>query len=211
MDSSGLQVEQAFQDLSVIYCELASLLVLVSCQSGTRGMPQGDRIRAARHKSFPPLKNHLPLNLQADLVESYVIRLLQEDGGSGARLPRPISAAVYTALLPTIWALLNGQQPEKEPSSVLAATLDHAMRTTSGSGVKRLTVEFVGRLLLVRLFRRARPNSSLISTLSWREKLATPAILTHVMQVKGAGLKSGPCTSQKRFGRQGRTTLVRSR
>lgn len=145
-------MEQAFQDLSVIYCELASLLVLVSHQSGTRGMHQGNRFRTSRHKPLSPLKSHF---LQADLVKTYVIRLLQGNGGSGAQLPRPISAVVYTALLPTIWALLNqrnDQQPEKEASSVLAATLDHAMRTTSGSAVKRLTIEFVGRLLLVRLF-----------------------------------------------------------
>ena len=152
MNSLGMQVEQAFQDLSVIYCELTSLLVLVSHQSGTRNMHRGNRFRAPRHKPSSPLKSHFSLDLQSDLVQSYVIRLLQGDGGSGAQLPRPISAVVYTALLPTIWALLNqrsGQQPEKEPSSVLVATLEHAMRTTSGSAVKRLTVEFVGRLLLV--------------------------------------------------------------
>ncbi|KAH0838365.1 hypothetical protein J3R83DRAFT_6645 [Lanmaoa asiatica] len=146
------KVEQAFQDLSVIYCELTSLLVLVSPQSGTRDIHRGNRFRAPRHKSSSPLKHHLSFDLQADLVKSYVIRLLQGDGGSGAQLPRPISAVVYTALLPTIWGLLNQrseQQPEKEPSSVLAATLDHAMRTSSVSAVKRLTVEFVGRLLLL--------------------------------------------------------------
>jgi len=115
-------------------------------------MRRGNRFRAPRHKPLSPLKNHFSLDVQADLVKSYVIRLLQGDGGSGAQLPRPISAVVYTALLPTIWALLNqrsGQQPEKEPPSVLVATLEHAMRTTSGSAVKRMTVEFVGRLLLL--------------------------------------------------------------
>ncbi|KAI9572897.1 Rix1 complex component [Boletus coccyginus] len=149
-NSSAMQVEQSFQDLSVIYCELTSLLVLVSHQSGTRNIiHRGNRLRAPRHKPLSPLKSRFS---QADLVESYVIRLLQGDGGSGAQLPRPISAVVYTALLPTIWALLNqrsGQQPEKEPSSVLVAVLGHAMRTTPGSAVKRLTVEFVGRLLLL--------------------------------------------------------------
>lgn len=152
MNSSGMQVEQAFQDLSVIYCELTSLLVLVSHQSGTRDIHRGNRFRASRHKPSSPLKSHFSPDLQADLVKSYVIRLLRGDGGSGAQLLKPISAAVYATLLPTIWALLNqrnGQQPEKEPSSVLVATLNHATRTTSGSAVKRVAVEFVGRLLLV--------------------------------------------------------------
>lgn len=145
-------MEQAFQDLNVIYCELTSLLVLVSDPSGTRDGRRENRFRAPRHRSSPCLKSDFSLSLQGDLVKSYVIRLLRGDGGSGAQLPRPISAVVYTALLPTIWALLNqrsGQHPEKESSTVLAATLDHATRTSSGSAVKRLTVEFVGRLLLV--------------------------------------------------------------
>lgn len=149
MDSRGTQVEQAFQDLSVIYCELASLLVLVSYQSGTKDMHRRNRIRAPCHKPSSPLKSHFSFNSRGDLVKSYVIRLLHGDGGSGAQLSRPISAAVYTALLPTIWGLLN--QRQQEPSSVLTATLDHAMKTSSGSAVKRLTIEFVGRLLLVRL------------------------------------------------------------
>ncbi|KAG6381242.1 hypothetical protein JVT61DRAFT_5646 [Boletus reticuloceps] len=147
-----MQVEQAFQDLSVIYCELLSLLVLVSHQSGTRNMDRRNRFRAPRHKLLSPLKSRFSLSSQVDLVKSYVIRLLQGDGGSGAQLSRPISVAIYTALLPTIWALLNqrsGDQPEQEPSAVLTATLDHAMRASSVSAVKRLTVEFVGRLLLL--------------------------------------------------------------
>ncbi|KAG9314429.1 hypothetical protein JVU11DRAFT_5226 [Chiua virens] len=153
-DSPRTQVEQVFQDLSVIYCELASLLVLVSHQSGTRNMHRGNCFRERRLKPSLPTKTQISFSLQADLVKSYVIRLLRGDGGSGALLPRPVSAAVYAALLPAIWALLNqgsGQELEKEPSSpsVLTAILDHAVRTSSGSAVKRLSIEFVGRLLLL--------------------------------------------------------------
>lgn len=196
-----MQVEQSFQDLSVIYCELTSLLVLVSHQSGTRNIiHRGNRLRAPRYKPLSPLKSRFS---QADLVESYVIRLLQGDGGSGAQLPRPISAVVYTALLPTIWALLNqgsGQQPEKEPSSVLMAVLGHAMRTTPGSAVKRLTVEFVGRLLLVSFcLCHTKPNINCTS--SWRKKQATPAILTLVAQVQNTSFRNGSCTFLKPFGK----------
>lgn len=147
-----MEVEQALQDLSVIYCELASLLVLVSHRSGTRVVRRGNRFGASRLKSWSSLKHQFSFESQAEFVKSYVIRLLNGDGGSGAQLPRPISAAMYTALLPTIWALLNQRgetRAEGEPSPVLVATLDHAMRTSSGSAVKRLTVEFIGRLLLV--------------------------------------------------------------
>lgn len=194
-----MQVEQAFQDLSVIYCELTSLLILVSHQSGTRVVRRGNYFGASRSKSSSSLKNHFSCDLQADLVKFYVIRLLQGDGGSGAQLPRPISAAVYTALLPTIWALLNQRTERQESSSVLVAILEHAMRTTSGSAVKRLTIEFIGRLLLVSS--GCRTKFIINSRHSSRKKRAIPATLTPLMEVKEASFKSGSYTSQKPFGR----------
>ncbi|KIK93651.1 hypothetical protein PAXRUDRAFT_828751 [Paxillus rubicundulus Ve08.2h10] len=149
-----VKMEQAFQDLNVIYCELTSLLVLVSSRSDTGYVQCGNsRLRPPRSKAAS-LRGDAKLDVQAKLVSSYVIRLLRGEGESGSQLPRPVSPTVYTALLPTIWALLNqvtglGGQLGNESSLVLSATLDHALRTTANSGVKRLTIEFVARLLLL--------------------------------------------------------------
>ncbi|KAF9242864.1 hypothetical protein BU15DRAFT_72514 [Melanogaster broomeanus] len=147
-----VKVEQAFQDLNVIYCELTSLLVLVSPQSSAGKVRHANtRPRPQRQKapSTSP-KGDAKLNVQAGLVSSYVIRLLRGEGELGVQLPRPVSPTVYAALLPTIWALLNqvGALGD-EPSMVLSATLDHALRTTTSSAAKRLTIEFVARLLLL--------------------------------------------------------------
>ncbi|KAF9229363.1 hypothetical protein BS17DRAFT_688726 [Gyrodon lividus] len=149
-EHSLFQVEQAFQDLNVIYCELTSLLVLVSSQSGTGNVQSGNsRFRPPREKACSIFrKGDAKLDVQADLVRSHVIRLLRGEGELGAQLPRSISPTVYTALLPTIWALLN-QVTGLGRQLVLSATLDHALRTATNSAVKRLTVEFVARLLLL--------------------------------------------------------------
>jgi len=63
---------------------------------------------------------------------------------------------MYTALLPTIWALLNQpkesytrSQGEAPIDTVLSAMLDQAIKTTSKSAVKALTVEFIARILLL--------------------------------------------------------------
>lgn len=149
------------------YCELTSLLVLVSHQSGTRVARRGNHFGVSRFKSLSTLKNHFPFDLQADLVKSYVMRLLQGDGGLSAQLPRPVSAAMYSALLPTIWAMLNKRGEnvrEEELSSVLGATINHATRTVSGSAVKRLTIEFIGRLLLVSSYVRNKDHSLISHT-----------------------------------------------
>lgn len=59
----------------------------------------------------------------------------------------------YMALLPTIWSLLNQPSPNARQisSNVLRAMLEHATKTSSKSAVKKPTLEFVARLVLVSL------------------------------------------------------------
>lgn len=153
-------MEHAFQDLNVIYCELTAMLVLVSFRR-----PSGDISRKARfptsrsHASSSHVKHEGKLTLQAGLVRTYVTRLLLGEDNSGAQISKPLIPTMYIALLPTIWALLNQpkeshtwNQGEAPTDTVLSAMLDHAIRTTSNSAVKGLTVEFVARILLVCTF-----------------------------------------------------------
>lgn len=154
------QVEHAFQDLNIIYCELTALLVLVSFRR-----PSGDISRKARFPTsrstafFSHVKYEGKLTLQAGLVRTYVTSLLQGEDHSGAHISRPLIPTMYTALLPTIWALLNQpkesytrSQGEAPIDTVLSAMLDQAIKTTSKSAVKALTVEFIARILLVCVF-----------------------------------------------------------
>ena len=72
-----------------------------------------------------------------------------------------ISPLAYLTLLPTMWTLINSsnlvlladpqdQRPQGSNSNeVLQVALDHAVKVSSKAASKRLTVEFVARLVLV--------------------------------------------------------------
>ncbi|KIK28472.1 hypothetical protein PISMIDRAFT_90735 [Pisolithus microcarpus 441] len=146
------KVEQAFQHLSVIYCELVSLLVLVLSLPGLEPSSQGD---SRTRSSLPHIKVDKKLRLQTESIRAYIVRLLKGEGEPDVQLPRPLTPTVYIALLPSIWALLNHLDgpnihlDEVVSSNVLSAVLEHAIRTTSTSAVKHPTIEFVARLLLL--------------------------------------------------------------
>lgn len=143
-----VKMEQAFQNLNVIYCELVSLLVLVLSLPSPKASKQGRTL-------LPHTKVDKKLQMQAESIRIYVVRLLKGEGELGAQLPRPITPIAYIALLPSIWALLNQLDGPKDhldevvSSSVLSAVLDHAIRTPSSSAVKHVTIEFLARLLLL--------------------------------------------------------------
>ncbi|KAI6162256.1 hypothetical protein EDD17DRAFT_598024 [Pisolithus thermaeus] len=146
------KVEQTFQNLSVIYCELVSLLVLVSSLPVLEPSPQEDN---RTRSSLPHTKVDKKLQVQTESIRIYAVRLLKGEGESDVQLPRPLTPTVYIALLPSIWALLNHvdvpniHSDEVVSSTVLSAVLEHATRTASSSAVKHLTIEFVARLLLL--------------------------------------------------------------
>jgi pre-rRNA-processing protein IPI1 len=143
-----LKVEQSFQDLNLIYCQLTSLLVLASDSRSTNNS------RASRGKyrqTAIAQASKGVLSLQAERVSEYVIQLLRGEVLLGSQVGRPLTPAAYTALLPTIWSLLNQPLPNERQisSAVLQATLEHATKTSSNSAVKKLGIEFVARLVLV--------------------------------------------------------------
>lgn len=154
-------MEHAFQDLNVIYCELTALLVLASSRRQLGNISHKAQIQTSRSSAYSSQAKHEgQLTLQAGLVRTYVISLLLGEDNSTAQISRPLIAPMYAALLPTIWALLS-QPKEKHASAqgansrtVLSTVLDHAIGTTSNSAVKALTIEFIARILLVRLLPR---------------------------------------------------------
>lgn len=87
-------------------------------------------------------------------MTQYITRRLRGEPASPAQFGAPIPPAAYRALLPTVWALINGGPSagahDAEGEGVLHAVLDHAVRVTSKSACKRLAIEFVARLMLVR-------------------------------------------------------------
>lgn len=140
-----IKVEQSFQELNIIYCELISLLVLIS-HNRPVGKSRGKARAATTHKSDGTL------SIQARRVSDYVIELLRGDPAAGSsQLGQPLSSDAYSALLPTIWSLLNQGSPNDFSTSdgIFLATLNHAIKTSSKSAVKSSTVEFIARIALV--------------------------------------------------------------
>lgn len=134
------QVEQALQDLNIVFCELTSLLILAHTTQHT--VPSNSKRRDA---------NSIPI--QISQVKDYVARLLSGVSSSPHTVARPIAAQDYVALLPTVWMLLNSSLEHHgadEGAGTLSALLDHGMQVSSTAATKRPTVDFFVRLILVR-------------------------------------------------------------
>ncbi|KAL1753301.1 hypothetical protein FB107DRAFT_264484 [Schizophyllum commune] len=129
--SKDLKLQKAFQDLNLYYCELASLIALAT------GPDASSQTRRPKKKDT--------LSAQTERVRTYIIQLLHGEPVAGQQLARALSPSAYTALLPTVWSLLNAP----EADGVLAALLDHAINVPSKTPLKLPTVAFVGRLVLL--------------------------------------------------------------
>jgi pre-rRNA-processing protein IPI1 len=139
------QAEQIFQSLNLIYCELTSLLILTS---DTASIRRDKRTVQGQEGSKNSLQS------QTERVSDYVVELLNGASLSTSQLGRPLTQSAYTALLPTIWSLINNANPNLRDvsSDVLQATIDHASRVSSKAASKQVTVEFIARIILVSRF-----------------------------------------------------------
>ena len=106
---------------------------------------------------MPPAGAKAKASTHTTRVTQYITRRLRGEPASPAQLGAPISATAYRALLPTVWALISGgpsagahDAEGQGEEGVLHAVLVHAVRVTSKSTCKRLAIEFVARLMLVR-------------------------------------------------------------
>ena len=83
-------------------------------------------------------------------VTAYVLARLRGEPLSSYRGGQPLSASDYVAILPTVWTLIKSpSESTMTPNLLLEALLDHALGISSKSGCKRLSVEFMGRVVLV--------------------------------------------------------------
>jgi pre-rRNA-processing protein IPI1 len=127
------QIEQALQNLNIVFCELTSLLILAY----TTSKESDDN----------------PIPIQISQVKDYVARLLSGVSISSHTVARPMTAQDYVALLPTVWMLLNSNLEHDDGNGgagTLGALLDHGLQVSSAAATKRPTVDFLVRLILVR-------------------------------------------------------------
>ncbi|KAF7436898.1 hypothetical protein PC9H_003732 [Pleurotus ostreatus] len=136
--SRDIKIDEALLEMNLVYCQLTSLLVLTSKtpQPSARGK-QGHPDNASA--------------VHAEAVSEYVISLLNGEPVNGTQLGRALTPDAYVALLPTIWSFVSSTAGPNDSFSagILAAVLSHATRASSKSAIKKLTIEFVGRLALL--------------------------------------------------------------
>ncbi|KAJ3976974.1 hypothetical protein EV361DRAFT_944748 [Lentinula raphanica] len=125
-----VKIEQAFQDLNLIYCDLTSRLALASRIPEPTSRQNQTTSRGKRGRQLGQDSS------EADRVREYVL-----------------TPAAYNSLLPTVWSLLNYSGRDEEflerSEEVLEAILEHAIKTGSKSVLKRSTFNFVARLILL--------------------------------------------------------------
>ncbi|KAH9966572.1 hypothetical protein BC827DRAFT_1124143 [Russula dissimulans] len=132
-------IEQALQDLNVIYCELTSLIILAYT---TRDVILSNTKR----------RDGRSLRIQISQVKDYVARLLSGVQMASHLVGRPITAQDYVALFPTLWMLLNSMSEHSDVDNgvdIFRALLDHSMQVSSAAAAKRPTVDFLARLTLL--------------------------------------------------------------
>jgi pre-rRNA-processing protein IPI1 len=133
------QTDQALQDLNVVFCELTSLLILA--YSTQQVAPRNSKGR-----------DSMSIEKLVSQVKSYVARLLRGASMSSHSVGRRITTQDYMALLPTVWMLLSSSLSHSgidEDIDTLGALLDHALQVSSAAAIKRSTVDFLVRLMLV--------------------------------------------------------------
>lgn len=137
------------QGLNLIFCELTSLLTLHHAEPPSFNSCS----RNYNSKGKAAQKSNSVTSLPLDRVSEYVSRLLAGEVNAADGLARPLTLAAYSALLPTLWSLVNnvgGSSGGSMGEEMVRIVVDHAMRIGSTGASKRATVEFVGRLMLVR-------------------------------------------------------------
>nr|GAT43229.1 predicted protein [Mycena chlorophos] len=132
-NSHDIKTEQTFEALNITYCELSSLAMMISADGSTKKPTQSNRRQ------------------QTERVANYVIQLLKGESTATSQLGRPITPQAYTAILPTLWSLINTSIAESRDLArgVLLAFVEHGRKASSKSAVKQLSIEFIARLLLI--------------------------------------------------------------
>ncbi|KAI0652243.1 hypothetical protein C8Q79DRAFT_898200 [Trametes meyenii] len=148
-----IKVEQAFQELNLMFCELSSFLVL-SHDRRTTPLHRNHSCHPRSSRSTQKAATRSPSDYRrVERVSEYIVQLLRGETPSGSQksISRPITPQAYVSLLPTIWSLINvgtSDAPEAA-ASLFSAVIAHAVKASSTSAVKRHTIDFIGRLVLL--------------------------------------------------------------
>ncbi|TFK30516.1 hypothetical protein FA15DRAFT_579745 [Coprinopsis marcescibilis] len=130
-------------EYNLIYCELASFLLITSKDESQRSS------RKRRKASESLAKRRLLRFTEAGGVSEFIEQKLQGRSDSSG-VSTPIKSSTYQDFLPTIWTFIDemASNSGEKSNPILLATLEHAIKMSSKAPTKRMTVEFVSRLIL---------------------------------------------------------------
>ncbi|KAM6498183.1 hypothetical protein JOM56_006131 [Amanita muscaria] len=125
---SGIKVEQAFQELNVIFCQLVALQKFTTENKTSE-------IAKDKQKSKGS-------DWWVSLVSSHIIGLLRGESVS-TEVGRSLTASAYVSLVPAIWFLAE------QRCEIIEALIDHGIKTPSKSATKQPSIGFISRLALL--------------------------------------------------------------
>ncbi|KAG9038755.1 hypothetical protein FRB95_014304 [Tulasnella sp. JGI-2019a] len=146
-----IKSESLLYQLNLLICELSSLALL--------------HVEIMERQPELSDKNGHQLEGNAGHVTEWIVKVLRGQNVTAAQpMGQHLPASGYAALLPTIWSLVNDARTgnamrtdqQGEPGGIIlrqrqvwGAVVDHGNRASTTSAVKKLAVEFIGRVYLV--------------------------------------------------------------
>ncbi|KAI5481016.1 Armadillo-type fold containing protein [Pseudohyphozyma bogoriensis] len=144
VEARTVEAEEQLLDLNLVFASLVSLLIL-SSSSGSSDETRKRSMKAKKREK--QLATEGKINKMIEVVASWVGEALRGELTTASYpMGMTLSAEAYSALEPTLWALLN--QPDAPPE-IFDAILTHFGRCSSGSEAKRLSFGFISRAVLV--------------------------------------------------------------
>ncbi|KAG7099292.1 hypothetical protein E1B28_001151 [Marasmius oreades] len=145
-----VKVEHAFRQLNLEYCDLISRLVFATQSKSSSQQRHPEQSQSSVDRSS---KQTTRLLDQISHVREYV---LGELGHREKVSSRPLTLTAYTSLLPTVWALINARNsdpglngPPPYSDDVFLALVEHGIRISTKSALKKCSTEFIAKLVLL--------------------------------------------------------------
>lgn len=125
-------------------------MLALASQASKEHSDRGPKIKPRQPKKGGLTSTPASLAKQTALVSDYVVRCLRGEVTSALNpMGQRLTLATYVAILPTLWSLLN--DAEVASNTIWNALLEHATQISSNSALKKASIEFIARIVLVRL------------------------------------------------------------
>ncbi|CAG8451772.1 10250_t:CDS:10, partial [Acaulospora morrowiae] len=179
-----LKVESILQEMNIMFCEMVILYLILTNLNPPPGKAElklnskkltlaHARKKRKRDDDSETIKSD---NFWIDQVFDYVIEFLgsEQSKNNMMRISMHTKPEHLTAMLPTIWGLLNCADQERQ-EIIFEAILDYSRRCHAQSIAKRKCIDFISRGLMLQSFSNRKDSSLVASLQTWA--LSLPKLL----------------------------------